>query len=69
VSGEKLEQASDGIEGPDSVEVEHTVGTADEYSVESSPDVAVDGSIKRSDEPEEQQEDRGFIARVIAWLR
>ena len=60
VSAEELERLSSGVEEPDSAQPD-TVGATPEPSFESSPDVAADGSINRSDEDRNSE---GLLARL-----
>lgn len=71
ISESELRQRSSPSDGPDSFTPEHTVGSLPEEEVEKSPDVNPDGSIKRPDDADGEQDDAGdagLLARIRAWL-
>jgi predicted ATP-dependent serine protease len=69
-SNGELQRASEGVDTPDPIEVEHTVGSLEEDTFESSPDVAVDGSIEReSTQQESGERNQGLISRFLSWFR
>jgi hypothetical protein len=58
------------MDTPDPIEVEHTVGSANGDTFESSPDVAVDGSIEKEfTQQESRKKDRGLITRILSWFQ
>lgn len=72
MSANELEQRTSGVNAPDPIEVDRTAGTTPKPDFDSSPDVAVDGSIKRSEddtEPATTTGQSGLVARVVSWIR
>lgn len=75
VSGEQLEQQSTGVESPQAAEIsdDQIAGEKVEYEYESSPDVAVDGSIDSSHAvesiPRDNPQSSGRLRSIYYSLR
>jgi len=70
VSEAELEAMGDGIDAPESMDLSgRSAPSSKEASVESSPDVAADGSLVREGAQESETEDAGLLARVRSRLQ
>lgn len=66
---DELRERSEGNPNIDPIELDYTVGSPRDYDIESSPDLNLDGSIKRREAESNADKPSSIFGRILTWFR